>query len=254
MANEKDVPKPGTIAWGGFLNFLDNLKKAGVPTQIDNVVLSKMSGSGRSQLRATLQYFGLIDEKYVVQDSLVELVSADEEERKVLIGRLLRERYSFLFDSKNGFDLSRSTAKEFTDKFAKYYSGDSRAKAESFFLKGASYAGIPVSTYITQNRTWPRRERKKGTSLGDNGSARQEAQKDRDPNEEETPFQQRGNGQPGHQDTKLFDGPYGILHKLQIEKLPGNGQWTSEERDNYVESYLALLKMLVKVVDPPSDI
>lgn len=257
MVSEKTVLKPGTASWRTFWTFLESLKGAPLPTQVDNDVLSKFSGTARSQLRATLQFLGLIDENYVPQDSLSELVQASGDERKPLIDKILRERYSFLFDSRNGFDLTRSTSKEFGDRFAAFkLTGDSRGRAESFFLNAAKYAEIPISKYILNNRTgWSRRERKKDVPSGEANGTKQDRKQDelKDERLGGEAGRDEGNQQPSQLENKLLNGQYGLLHKLQIERLPANGQWTSEDKEDYMASYTALLKMLVKVVEASPD-
>lgn len=250
--------KPGTTSWKTFWNFLESLKGQPIPTQFDNDVLSKYSGTARSQLRSTLHFLDLIDGNYAPQDALTDLVQASGDERKLLVDRILRERYHFLFDSRGGFDLSRSTSKEFGERFAAFkFSGDSRGRAESFFLNAAKYAGIPVSKYILNNRTgWARRDRKKDPSSGETNGNSQDRRRDamKDEQLQGTTGGDDGNQEQSELETKLLNGQYGLLHKLQIEKLPTNGQWTSRDKAKYMASYTALLEMLVSVVDAQSDL
>ncbi len=242
----RNALKPGYMAWATLVTFLDTVRTEGVPSHIDSSVLPNMSGTAKSQLRLTLQFLGLVDQNSATSSELAKLANADLDERKVILNRILKQSYGFLFDASNGFDLTNATAKAFSEKFDQYgLNGETKIKAEAFFLNAAKFANIDVSKHITNNRnTRKRRERAKPKAVSPSTPKTSNASE----KSQETPAP-LGNISASGQGQEFLNGKYGLLHKLQIEYLPQNGQWTRQERDDYLDAYNALLKMLVKVTD-----
>ena len=247
MSSEKEaVLKPGYVSWRTFLNFFDTLKADGVPRRFDFSILPSMSGNRISQVKLTLLFLMLIIEKkkknnsFAIDPRLGQLANADTDERKAILEGIIKEAYTFLFS--DGFVLKSATASQFSNKFEAFgLGGDTRTRAEAFFLNAAKFSNIEVSNYITNNRnTRKRRKTKPKTStVKSNGKQEQVT----------TPAQKPEIPPARQESLDLLNGKYGMLHKLQIDHLPGNGTWTVSEKEEYFTAYTALLNMLVKVVD-----
>jgi hypothetical protein len=140
------TPAPPYFAWKTLLNTIERMQEHGPPNRIDRSFLSNMSGAGQSQFMSGLRSLGLIDKDGVVQDALKDLVNKPDE-RRALIGRILRERYP------EAVELGKTTATtgELMDVFRKHYGvqGDTARKAIAFYLKAARYAeDIPLSPHF----------------------------------------------------------------------------------------------------------
>ena len=179
--------KPPYISWLAFLNFIEWLDEVGIPVQVDRSFWStKFAGGTGSQLMSGLRYLKLLDGE-VPTPSLEELVKADAGTRKRLIGQLLRERYSSVF----AIELERATPKMINDAFADLgVEGDTSRKAQSFFINGCKYAGVPLAAGIR------RRARNRGTTTPRVRRANRRAKPADDPPQQDSqPSSQASSGQ-----------------------------------------------------------
>jgi hypothetical protein len=93
---------------------------------------------------ATLRSFGLTDANNGVQPELIEL-SRNKGERKRIIGDLLRKHYPKAVE----LGEIKGTQRQLEEAFAEFkISGNTLRKAVAFYLKGAEYAGLPVSPHF----------------------------------------------------------------------------------------------------------
>lgn len=241
---------PAYVSFTTLRNFLDLIRTEGVPPVIDPSMLRHMSGATSSQLRTALKYLGATDDEGVTESALEELAQASDEDRPAVMAKVLKSAYGFLFDGSDDFDLEKGTFRQFDDKFRDQgATGATVVKAERFFIQAAEYAQIPISAYITKGmktRRTQKKTKKTPTSAtkSQNGSSKVNNQK----------VEERTVEKPKKQlENSLLSGKYGLLHKLQIDHLPENGEWTMEEKDAYTKAYGALLGMLVKVVEPDEE-
>lgn len=237
---ELAAPKPGYVSWTTFITFLDSLKADGVPTHIDTSVLKNMSGTVKSQLRLTLLFLGLIDKDNQTQTALKRLAEAELEDRKSILREILMESYDFLFSPTDDFNIENSPASKFSEKFV-IYTGDTRARAEAFFLSAAKFAGIKVSRYITQNRTTQKKKPVAKVKISTPPSNRpiNAGAGERSPSD--TP--RTASNDPGQIDR------YNLLRLLQEQQLPKDGVWTAAQKQQYMAAYDALLGLLVQTTD-----
>src|SRR5687767_6077047 len=98
--------KPPYMPASTFLTTVESWR-AVRPSRVDRDVLSKVAGSLRTWLIASLKYFDLIDENGVPTPKLDKLATANETERQKLLMEMLREGYPFLFAK--GVDLATIT-------------------------------------------------------------------------------------------------------------------------------------------------
>ena len=254
VTNEEYAVKPGYVSWSSFLTFLDMLRAEGIPTQIDHSVLSNMSGTVQSQLRLALQYMDLIDEEYQTKSKLEDLALASDEDRKEILGSILKDSYTQFFDSSTDFDLTTGTYPLFSKLFSDSgLTGETKYRAESFFLNAAEFCEIDVSKYIIDGRKKSRTTRRK-PSKPTASSGKKKGHKDEELSDEisdmdpEQPGQNERKTNNGHLGNSLLNGRYGLLHKLQIEELPKDGMWTAEERERYLNSYKSILDLKVEII------
>lgn len=149
MATEtRKSATPPYIAFPTFLSFIKGLGETGVPSRIDKSLLRNMSGSNQSALLSALKWFSLIDEAGAHGERLEALVKAAAADKagEVLKGNLPLA-YAFMADG--SIDVGRATGAQLEEKFREYgLSGETVAKAMSFFLAACKEAGIPVSAHI----------------------------------------------------------------------------------------------------------
>ena len=97
MATVEQEPRAHLAAyvpWGTFLNFIDRLKKSGIPGRIDKSVMGYLAGGTQSHLTSSLKFLGLINATGEPQDALEQLVSAyDTTGFPDALGALVKEAY-----------------------------------------------------------------------------------------------------------------------------------------------------------------
>lgn len=155
------------LAWRTFYNLILQLDEKGLPTRIDRSFLSQRSGLDQGYLIATLKAFGMIAEDGTVLDPLKELVAA-RDGRPPIVADLLRAHYPEVFALP-----SNATQAQLDDIFREVFgqSGATLRKAETFFLHGATFAGLKLSPYFkaprgVQGASAPRRTRKRTSGRG----------------------------------------------------------------------------------------
>jgi uncharacterized protein DUF5343 len=137
---------PPYIAHKTFTNFINGLAQ-GMPSRIDKSVMSTLAGSTQGQLLATLRYFGLIRADGTPEKLLTELVNSEGEDRKKLIGDIVKRSYDFVFSS--GLNLQTATTGQVEELFtAEGVAGETRRKAFSFFLALCKDGEIKLSSHI----------------------------------------------------------------------------------------------------------
>ena len=115
---------------------------------------TRFSGSSGSQLMTALKVLGLIDAAGRPQKELERLVFAEGEERREVLGNVLRRFYGPVFE----LDLTRATRGQFHEAFRRFGAREGvLTKCEAFFIRAARDAGIELSQYITAGRHGARR-------------------------------------------------------------------------------------------------
>ena len=134
------------VAFTTLTNMLDRLAEGPEPTRIDKSVLSYLSGGYQSQLLAGLRGMALIDSVGRPDERLVEMIN-DADRRPQIVSLIFKEVYGEVFDA---LDMTRATAGELVEQFKRFkVSGATRDKAVLFFVKGCEFAGIELSSLIT---------------------------------------------------------------------------------------------------------
>lgn len=140
-------PVPPYVSWATVVNKITQMERDGVPARIDGSYLVGMAGGTQNQFKQALRSLGLIDESDRVTPTLVDLVNRPDD-RPVLMGNLLRERYASLTDLG-----ANTTHGQLDEVLAAYRLGpETRRKAASFYLAAAKFAGIPLSPHLRAGR------------------------------------------------------------------------------------------------------
>jgi hypothetical protein len=146
---DSDKSPVAYVPWGTFKNAVESLV-SGIPNRVDRSVFSGLSGGVQYQLLAALKFLGFADADERPTETLRRLAVADEEVRKERLREAFRSKYAPVFE----LELTNATPAELEEVFTEAYgiSGTTRVKAIRFFLAGADYLGIPVSTLLSKAR------------------------------------------------------------------------------------------------------
>src|ERR1700730_8482301 len=126
MAEQKQEHlAPAYVPWRTLTNYINSLRESGLPSQINRSVMDKTSYSGQAQLLAGMRYLGLIDKNGTPQAILSQWVEADEANQTKIIGKILTDRYAFVFDT---IDVARARPAEVEKQFRERGIGGSTAK------------------------------------------------------------------------------------------------------------------------------
>ncbi|HXZ94737.1 MAG TPA: hypothetical protein VEG28_02360 [Dehalococcoidia bacterium] len=216
--NDKGVTPP-YVAFRTFLNFLDWLHDAGVPTRIDRSFWGeRLSGAYGFQLMAALHFLDLIDDDNKTQPEL-ETMALDVDKRKPILRERLEESYA---DALSSINLEKATHGELEDRFRIYHiEGETLRKAVVFFIHAASYSGIPLSTHITKKT---RGMRGSGAKKRGHPSKRKPLAEQQDKPASELPRRH-----------DLHESINGLL--ADLARI--GPSWTKEERERWVNTFIA---------------
>lgn len=169
MAEQKQESlAPAYVPWRTLINYINSLRESSLPSQINRSVMANASYSTQAQLLAAMQYLGLIDKNGAPQTILSQWVEADEANQKKIIGKILTDRYTFVFDT---IDVARASPAEVEKQFRERGIGGSTAvRAVAFFLNAADAAGMTLSPHL---------KKKNGSSSGAPRRARSSRKKQR---------------------------------------------------------------------------
>ena len=225
MSEQTATPPPPYFAFKTLTNTIEKMEEHGPPPRIDRTFLTGMSGAGQTQFLAGLRSLGLIDGDGVVQQMLIDLVN-NPDNRRALIGQILRERYPEAVALGEG----NSTTGQLVEAFNGYgVQGDTARKAIAFYLQAAKYAeDIPLSPHF------------KTPSVKSSGGATRKRPKK----------QPQGESAPAAQtviNTGLPSGLHPALAGL-LAMLPKQGDtWTQEEHDRFEAAFGPVLAIAAPI-------
>jgi hypothetical protein len=140
-------PAAPYISWKTFTSFLDSMKGK-LPGQIDASVLTKMSGSARSQLLSTLRFLDLIALDGTVKDKLKNLSEVyDTPHWKEGLAAFLTAAYS---DVIGNLDIVAATPAMLRDRFKNFggIEGGTVDNAMRFYISGLKEAEVHFSSHL----------------------------------------------------------------------------------------------------------
>lgn len=138
---------PPYIPYKTFANFIEEMRERGLPHQIDRSVMQKMSGIMQKQVLQALRFLGLTNESGEVTSLMHELVAADTEQAKSVLGKIIKSAYAEVIGAVN---IETATMKQLTDRFRDdgKIDGDTLLKATRFYLKSLDASGIRYSGHL----------------------------------------------------------------------------------------------------------
>jgi hypothetical protein len=143
--------KPPHLSFQTFWGFLEELTSKPLPPVIDRSLLSSKSGTDQAGLLSALKGFEFISADLKTEPLLIAFAESDADERKEVLGNLLREHYPLQFEvsAQNG------TEKQLLDSFEAAFgrTGHTRRKAATFFLHAARTAGLSLSVHFPTTRS-----------------------------------------------------------------------------------------------------
>jgi len=169
MVEAADTKKRGTlppyIAFKTLIDIVERMEREEPPTRVDGSYLDSYAGGYRPTVINNLQTLGLLNTAGEPTEKLKALIKASEAERKVQIADILRATYPDVV-ALNKY----STQQQFLDAFtAMGVSGDTRRKAISFFLKAATFAGLPTGMHWKTPAAQVGGTRRRAKAATDNG-------------------------------------------------------------------------------------
>jgi len=150
-----DKPKSLTAPYAtfsAFINFLNKLRDAGVPSRIDPSVFGNVSGTISYSIISTLKFLKLIDESGTPSQQFIDLVNASDEARGPLMKPIIEKGYPTLF--KPPVHLTSMTAGQFDEHVRQEYGvgGSTVDKVALFFIAASKMAGIAVSQHLLSRK------------------------------------------------------------------------------------------------------
>jgi hypothetical protein len=166
-----------------FKTFMSSLEpfSQGIPPKIDRTLWNQ-SGFMQGLIMNAYRYFHLVDNQNRPTAEFQRLVKSKNEERKIEVKKMIEIGYPEIMMH----DTATMTPRMLDEQLDKYnVSGDTKKKAATFFLQAAKFAGIPLSSFLTEkirNTSGARRKRKsdgepdnreRGTLVTASGSSRE---------------------------------------------------------------------------------
>jgi hypothetical protein len=148
MSDEAKKIAPPYAPFSTLLNVFNKLRETTVPSRIDPSVFGNMSGGASYSIIAALKFLKLIREDGTPVSQLAELVNAEDQARKPIIRKILRDRYPTLFDGQ--IDLRTVSAGQFDDHIREAFDvkGSTVDKVAAFFIAAATFADEPISPHL----------------------------------------------------------------------------------------------------------
>jgi hypothetical protein len=152
MAEIQKYPCPPYATFSPFINLLNKLRDTQVPSRIDPSVFNNASGSLSYSVIAALKSLKLIAADGTPNKAFVDLVKADDDERKILMREALPNAYPTFFDGT--FDINRATAGQFDEHLRTRYEakGSTIDKVASFFIAAANYSDLMLSQLVKDRK------------------------------------------------------------------------------------------------------
>ena len=147
--SERAKATPPYVPFKTLITATDTLKE-GIPPQLDRSVWPSLSGGMQSWVMSAFKFLGFIDGEGYPQELLTKWVAAGQDERRVILNRILREKYPTVvaLAEQNG------TSKAMQDAIGGLgVSGTTKQKAVSFFNKAADFAELSTPAAWKKART-----------------------------------------------------------------------------------------------------
>ncbi len=162
---------PVYISFSTLDNMGERMRLEGIPSRIDRSYLGSWSGSSQKQFMRGGRSLGFLDAENRPTALFVEYIKQPDERPRIM-AQILRERYGDILALGEN-----ATQQQLEEAFRAYpgISGATVAKAISFFLAAANFAGIKLSPHYKRRtpspspspsgNSTPRRRRPKSATL-----------------------------------------------------------------------------------------
>jgi hypothetical protein len=147
--NDAKTSTPVYVPYATLISSLENLRTHGIPGtgKIDKSIWDTQSGAIQGQLLIAFRFLGLIDDQNRVLQALPLLVRASQEERKVLLRKIIEEKYKSVVS----LDLKTISQGQLEEAFRGLnVSGSTLVRAIRFFVKACQECGVPISKRVSE--------------------------------------------------------------------------------------------------------
>ena len=172
---------PPYVAFGTLRNFLDTLKKDGIPNKINKSVMTNLSGASQSHLTSAFKALRLVEADGEPTSALRDLLDAHgSEEWAGTFKKVLDGAYAEIVGD---LDISAASPQELEDRFRDPggMEASMNDKAVRFYLAALKEAKVELSPYLKKRRqkTTSRRTTRnsRGNGSGDTGTTTTETSK-----------------------------------------------------------------------------
>jgi hypothetical protein len=226
VATDRPLGAP-YVSWGTLENLWERLDKDGLPPKIDRSILGGSEGY-KTQMLAGLKWLGLIDPDGKVTPRMEQFID-EPARRQELVAQLFREKYAKQIELGENNASQRDLELSFQP-----LTGNTARKAVSFYLKGAKFADLPLSSYFITPRVRKPNTGTKRTAVGKKGK--------------------KGAANEDSSSVEInLDGLHPSLANL-LRDLPRDGRgWTDEERSQFKTVWDTMLDYSIPVVESHDD-
>ncbi|HYK90389.1 MAG TPA: DUF5343 domain-containing protein [Acidobacteriota bacterium] len=228
MAEKKQSLLPAYVSPGTYRNFIESLRKTGLPARVDKSVpfISSKSGVVQGQLLSSLQFLGLISDKHVPTQRFHDLIDKQgSEDLKRVKQDVVKSSYPFLFGG--DFNLEKATTDLVAEAFksgAKVNKASMIFRCVSFFVALARDAGLKVSPHVNPSNLRAKKGQTKETE---------------DQIERQTPASDQSKRR--HQPDNI-DGHQRTWQELLLEKFPQfDPSWPDELKKQWFDGFNRLM-------------
>jgi len=152
MSDKAKTVSPPYATFSSFINFINKLRDATVPSRIDPSVFGSVSGSLAYSIIAALKSLKLISDAGLPTQEFIALVNASDKERPAIWRPIMERTYPSLLSS--DIDLTNITAGHFDEHLRNEFNvqGSTVDKVALFFIAGAKLANIPLSGLLLSRK------------------------------------------------------------------------------------------------------
>jgi hypothetical protein len=209
---------PVYVPYATLISALDALRAHGIPRtgKIDKTIWDSQSGTIQAQLMLGFRFLGLIDEQRNATPVLQPLVQATGEDRKVLLRKLIEEKYHHILS----LDLTSISQGQLDEAFRAFeISGSTLTRATRFFVKACVELGIPIAKRFSE-RSKPTGIRKRRATISSSPRVQE----------------QMSNG-------TTHNGTGSAWEERLLEKFPAyDPSWSDELKTKWFEGFERLMK------------
>jgi len=219
-------------------------REKGLPEVLNSEKLAQLgiSEGNISRILQALRFLNLIDEDGHQTEWFSRIARAKEQEYQGILAEIIKGAYHDVFTIID--DPNLATDIELNDAFRFYQPQSQRSRMILLFRGLCQEAGLiaggPPTTRKRARTTTPSKP------LSSSSSGAKKAQ----PKEA---FQSEPYQSPSQQASQPVSNQDFALIRGLVGELPGERQWTSQDREKWLNALTAMVDLLIKIVDPPPE-